>query len=57
MIKNIYDNIPQYSGDGDIQILLDFVNKVNDYLVIADNISTMEISLITMKLMGTASLL
>ena len=57
MIKSIYDNIPQYSGDGDIQTLLDFIDKVDNYLVIADNTSTMEIPLITMKLMGTASLL
>src|SRR5271170_1943130 len=57
MIKSIYDNIPQYSGDSDIQTLLDFVDKVDDYLAVADNTSNMEVPLITMKLMGTASLL
>ena len=57
MTKSIYDNIPQYSGDSDIQTLLDFVDKVDDYLAIADNMSNMEIPLITMKLTGTASLL
>src|SRR5271169_608170 len=57
MIKSIYDSIPQYSRDSDIQTLLDFVDKVNDYLFIADNMSNMEIPLITMKLTGTASLL
>ena len=57
MIKSIYDNIPQYSGDADIQMLLDFVDKIDDYLVIADKVPNMEIPLITMKLMGTVSLL
>ena len=58
LVKSIYDNIPQYSGDGDIQRLLDFVDKVDDYLAIADiSTPTMEIALITVKLMGTASLL
>ena len=57
IIKSIYDNIPQYSGDGDIQTLLDFTDKVDNYLTIEDNMSDMEIPLITMKLMGTASLL
>ena len=57
ILKSIYDGIPQYSGDGDIQTLLDFIDKVDDYLVIADNAHSMEIPLITMKLMGTASLL
>ena len=57
ILKSIYDNIPQYSGDGDIQKLLDFVDKVDDYLNIADTTPTMEITLITMKLIGIASLL
>ena len=57
ILRSVYDNIPQYSGDGDIQTLLDFVDKVDDYLVITDNTSTMEIPLITMKLTGTASVL
>ena len=57
MVKSIYDNIPQYSGDGDIQTLLDFVDKIDGYLAITDTIPSMEIALIMMKLMGTASLL
>ena len=57
ILRSVYDNIPQYSGDRDIQTLLDFVDKVDDYLVITDNTSTMEIPLITMKLTGTASVL
>ena len=57
MTKSIYDNIPQYNGDGDIQKLLDFVDKVDDYLAIMDTTPTMEITLITTKLIGIASLL
>jgi hypothetical protein len=58
IIKSIYDNIPQYSGDGDIQKLLDFSDKVDDYLAIANhNSPTVETTLITMKLTGTASLM
>ena len=57
IIKSIYDNIPHYNGDGDIQTLLNFTDKVDDYFAIADNMSDMEIPLVTMKLMGTASLL
>ena len=55
--KSIYNNIPQYSGDRDIQTLLDFIHKVDSYLTITDTIPSMEIALITMKLIGTASLL
>ena len=57
MTKSIYDNIPQYNGDGDIQKLLDFVDKVDDYLAIMDTTPMMEITLITTKLIGIASLL
>jgi hypothetical protein len=57
MVKSIYDNISHYSGDGDMQKLLDFINKVNNYLAIANTMPAMEIALITMKLTGTASLL
>ena len=57
MVKSIYDNIPQYNGDGDIQKLLDFIDKVDDYLVIANTTPMMEIMLITTKLTSTASLL
>ena len=57
MVKSIYDNIPQYNGDGDIQKLLDFTDKVDDYLAIADTTPKMEITLITTKLIGIASLL
>ena len=57
MVKSIYDNIPQYSGDGDIQKLLDFIDKVDNYLAIVDAMPMMEIALTTMKLTGTVSLL
>ena len=57
MVKSIYESIPQYNGDGDIQKLLDFIDKVNNYLSIADTIPIMPIALITVKLTGTASLL
>ena len=57
MVKSMYDNLPQYSGDRDIQVLLDFIDKVDNYLTIADITPMMEITYITMKLMGTASLL
>ena len=57
MVMSIYESIPQYNGDGDIQKLLDFVDKVNDYLSIADIMPIMPIVLITVKLTGTASLL
>ena len=57
MVKSVYDNIPRYDGEGDIQKLLNFIDKVEDYLAIADTMLMMEITLITMKLISTASLL
>ena len=57
MVKSIYDNIIQYSGNRDIQTLLNFADKVDGYLAIKDTMPSMEIALIMMKLMGTASLL
>ena len=57
MVNSMYKSIPQYSGDGDIQKLLDFINKVDNYLSIVDTMPIMLIVLIIVKLMDTASLL
>ena len=57
MVKSVYDNIPQYDSEGNIQKLLDFIDKVEDYLAIADTMPMMEITLITTKMTGMASLL
>ena len=57
MVKSVYDNIPRYDGEGDIQKLLNFIDKVEDYLAIIDTMLTIEIMLIITKLISTASLL
>ena len=57
MVMSVYDNIPQYDSEGDIQKLHNFIDKVEDYLAIANTTLMMEIMLITMKMTSTASLL
>ena len=55
--KSLYDLIPKYDGEGDIQRLLEFTDKVESYLEIAELIPTLEITAITAKLTGTANLI
>ena len=57
MVKSIYESIPQYSRDRDIQKLLDFIDKIDKYLSIANTMLIILIALIIVKLMGIASLL
>ena len=54
--KNLYENIPKYDGESDIQKLLDFIDKVDDYLEIARLDPNLELKLIPAKFSGQASL-
>ena len=55
--KSLYNNIPKYDSDGNVQKLLDFIDKVKNYLNMAELTSSQEVSVISAKLIGTASLL
>ena len=57
IVQTIYDAIPKYDGDGDVQKLLDFADKVEDYVNIVEMTPTLMVTIITTKLTGTASLL
>ena len=56
IIRNIYDCIQRYDGEGDIQKLYDFIDKVDSYMRIAKIDDNITIDLITIKLIGNASL-
>ena len=53
----IYNAIPKYDGEGDIQKLLDFADKVEGYINVVEMSSTLQVTIIITKLTGTASLL
>src|SRR5579871_6731607 len=56
ILQNLYNNIPKYDGEGDIQKLFDFIDKVKVYLVIGNMHANIELDIIIMKLIGTTSL-
>src|SRR5579871_5330307 len=56
ILQNLYNNIPKYNGEGDVQKLYDFIDKVESYLAIGNMHTDVELDIITMKLIGTASL-
>src|ERR1035441_5612848 len=55
--KSLYDLIPKYDGEGNIQSLLEFTDKIESFLEIAELIPTLEITTITAKLTGKANLI
>jgi transposase InsO family protein len=55
VIHDLYTSIPRYDGEGDIHKLLDFTDKVDDYLAVADATPAMELTIVGMKLSGIAS--
>src|SRR5579871_4916191 len=56
ILQNLYNNIPKYDGEGDVQKLYDFIDKMESYLAIRNMHTDIELDIITMKLIGTASL-
>ena len=56
-MQTIYKAIPKYDREGDIQKLLDFADKLDDYVNMVDMVPMMMVTMIMMKLTGTASLL
>ena len=57
ILQNLYNNIPRYDGEGDVQKLYDFIDKVDSYLNIANlDDNNIELNVITVKLTGTTSL-
>src|SRR5277367_5607499 len=57
IVQTIYNAIPKYYGEGDVQRLLDFTDKVEDYIDAVDMSSMLLVTMITTKLMGMASLM
>src|SRR5579871_2534768 len=55
--KHIYENIPRYDGKGDIKKLLDFIDKADDYLKVANLKPEIVVKIISGKLSGQASTL
>ena len=47
--KNLYENIPKYDREDDVQKLLDFIDKVDDYLEVARLDPDLELKLIPAK--------
>src|SRR5579871_2911156 len=47
LVKSLYDAIPTYNGDGDIQKLQEFIDKVEIYLELAEHKYEEEIALKT----------
>src|SRR5579871_4310381 len=56
ILQNLYNNIPKYDRERDVQKLYDFINKVKSYLAIGNMYTDVELDIIIMKLIGTASL-
>jgi hypothetical protein len=57
LTNQIYGEIPKYDGEGDIQKLMDFIDKVENYLEMVEFPALTEVKAVTSKLIGTASLL
>src|SRR5579871_2782907 len=55
--KHIYENIPRYNGEGDVEKLLDFIDKADDYLEVANLEPEIAVKIICGKLSGQASTL
>ena len=56
ILQNLYNSIPKYNREGDIQKLYDFIDKVESYLNITKLNTDIELDVVTVKLTGTASL-
>ena len=57
LMKSIYDAVPRYDEDGDIQKLLEFIDKIESYFEMIELISSSQIQAATLKLTGTTNLL
>src|SRR5579871_1000833 len=56
ILQNLYNSIPKYDGEGDIQKLYDFIDKVESYLNMTRLDTDIELDIVTVKLTGTSSL-
>src|SRR5579871_5877803 len=56
ILQNLYNNIPKYDGERNIQKLYDFIDKVESYLAIGNIHADIELDIITIKLIRTVSL-
>ena len=57
LVKALYDAIPSYNGDGDVQKLLEFIDKLESYFEMVELSPTSQLQAAALKLTGTASLL
>ena len=48
--KYLYENIPRYDGEGDVEKLLDFIDKADDYLEVANLEPEIAVKIISGKL-------
>src|SRR5215471_11824478 len=56
ILQNLYNSIPKYDREGDIQKLYDFIDKVESYLNVTRLDTDIELDIVTVKLTGTANL-
>ena len=56
ILQNLYNNISQYNSDKETQKLYDFIDKVKSYLIITKLNMDIELEIIIVKLIRTASL-
>src|SRR5579871_1476921 len=56
ILQNLYNSILKYDGEGDIQNLYDFIDKVKSYLNVIRLDTDMELDVVTVKLTETTSL-
>src|SRR5579871_6457185 len=55
ILQNLYNSIPKYDGERDIQKLYDFIDKVESYLNMTRLDTDIELDIVTVKLTGTSS--
>src|SRR5579871_4444445 len=53
----MYDAVPRYDRDSDVQKLLEFIDKMESYFKMIELIPSSQIQAATLKLTGTANLL
>src|SRR5579871_6784436 len=57
LVKSMYDAVPRYDRDGDVQKLLEFIDKMESYFEMIELTPSSQIQAATLKLTGTANLL
>jgi len=57
LTNQLYTEIPKYDGEGDIQKLMEFIDKVENYLEMVEFSPLTEVKAVTSKLIGAARLL